>query len=479
MKNIIVEERVYKLFVVVALLFGIIIMFLVPPFQVPDEDSHFKKAYVMSGGQIVPEKIDGVVGYYIPKELSDTINSLTSSVVGDRDKKSSYSALVLDDRTPITYNNVEFQNFSTANSNFIAHLVPTIGILIGKVFAKITQGGNASVTYLLYFARFANLMLFVSMVGFAIKNTPILKRTMMLVGLMPMSIFLGASTSYDCLIISGLFLIISYIFRLIFDEKYALEKHNMIILAILGSIIGVIKPNYLLIFLLLLFIPKYKFKNSKELIKTGAIFALILVSGYLVLKLPYFFMKTTTLATSDGNGEVSLNAQQWSYVLSNPLAFFKAAYKTLADGMNYYICTTVATFGLIDTYVPTLISYLYLGLITLMGVVEMSRTEYKVNWIIRVFSIFVFVAVILSTFFAMYMSWTPMELGVGSATVTGVQGRYFIPVLFLPMIIFQNKQLTKNKITNGVMEIYENYYFVFVLGLLFVCSAFILIRFWS
>jgi len=37
-----------KFFVYCALIFGIILITIIPPFQSPDEDSHFKKAYVGS-----------------------------------------------------------------------------------------------------------------------------------------------------------------------------------------------------------------------------------------------------------------------------------------------------------------------------------------------------------------------------------------------------------------------------------------------
>lgn len=480
MKNVFLEKNISKLFVLSAIFFGIIMMFLVPPFQVPDENSHFKKAYLTSRGQIIAEKVDGVEGFYFPQDISVAIDVYTNSVAGDRNKRISYADVILDDRTPISYTNVQFQTFSTANSNLVAHLVPAIGILTGKVFAKLTQGGNASVTYLLYFARFANLIMYVTLIGFAIKNTPILKKTMMLVALMPMSLFLGASVSYDSLIIGVSFLVVSYIFKLIFDQEYKFSYKNLIILAILGCIIIVIKPNYILLYLLLIFIPKNKFKDLKYLFKILGFFILVFILGYFALKIPSFFVKsvTTTQNISSGNA-VSLNSLQIDYILSNPIKFFEALHNTLSHNINYYISTTVATFGLIDTYVPTFVSYLYLAIIIVMGITEMSQCDYNVHILFRIGCIILFVAVIISVFFAMYISWTPMELGVGSNTITGVQGRYFIPVLFLPLVLFKNNLLVKNKITLSALNLYEEYYLITVFSLLIVCMMFIVIRFWA
>ena len=43
------EQRVY---VYIALIVGILFVFLTPPFQSPDEDSHFKRSYQIAKGNI-------------------------------------------------------------------------------------------------------------------------------------------------------------------------------------------------------------------------------------------------------------------------------------------------------------------------------------------------------------------------------------------------------------------------------------------
>ena len=78
----------------------------------------------------------------------------------------------------------------------------------------------------------------------------------------------------------------------------------------------------------------------------------------------------------------------------------------------------------------------------------------------------------------MYITWSPQEVGVGSNIITGVQGRYFIPAMFLPLMVFKNNVLNKNKVINKVMMIYEDYFLVIVYAILMVCTMFIVIRFW-
>lgn len=42
------DDRINKLFLKLMFIFGIVFVFVIPPFQMADEDSHFKKAYLVS-----------------------------------------------------------------------------------------------------------------------------------------------------------------------------------------------------------------------------------------------------------------------------------------------------------------------------------------------------------------------------------------------------------------------------------------------
>lgn len=476
MRNVLKDKNISKIFVISALFFGFIIMMIIPPFQVPDEAQHFEKAYVMSQGKFNPENHNGKLGYYISQEVVETVEDYTQRVFGDRDKKISYSSMILDDRLPRDYGDVQFVSFSTASSNILVHIVPTIGILCGKAIARLTQGGHASVVFLLYFARFANLIMYVIMVGLAIKLSPILKKTMLIIGIMPQSLFMGSSVSYDSLMIAISFISLAIIFKLIFDIEYKLNAKNMVFLALLAVIYWVSKPIYLPIFLLLFFIPKNKFNNTSHFIKTAGIFILMILVGVLLTKIPGYFIKEVTTGIS--NNAMSLTGNQIAYMKSHPFSFFEAVYYTLMNNMTYYVSTTVATFGLIDTYVPSFICYLYLLLIIIIAICEMSNCTFNVSWSMRITALSCYAIAFLGIFLAMYVTWSPQEVGVGSNVITGVQGRYFIPAMFLPLVIFKNNFLKKNMVITKAMIIYENYFLILIYAILMVCTVFIVIRFW-
>jgi uncharacterized membrane protein len=203
----------------------------------------------------------------------------------------------------------------------------------------------------------------------------------------------------------------------------------------------------------------------------------MILGGYILTRIPGYFIKNVTTGIKSGN-VVSLTGQQIAYLKAHPLAFFKAVYVSFFGNLPYYISTTVATFGLIDTYVPQFICYLYLLLTIVTGIVEMSNCQYEISWQLRISSVLCYVISFLGIFFAMYLTWAPQEVGVGSDLITGVQGRYFIPALFLPVIVFKNSLLRKNKYINSIMELYNTYFMALAYAILMVCVMFIVIRFW-
>ena len=149
--------RPEKFFIYCALIFGILLITIIPPFQSPDEDSHFKKAYVVSKGKLFPTSQNGQVGYELPVNMVEYINEKLT-YMGDRDKKYTYSEEIVDDRLPKDYSEVVFQNFSTAEVTPIAYIAPAVGIIFSEITTKIIGMDNISVVTMLHFARAFSLL---------------------------------------------------------------------------------------------------------------------------------------------------------------------------------------------------------------------------------------------------------------------------------------------------------------------------------
>ena len=76
------------------------------------------------------------------------------------------------------------------------------------------------------------------------------------------------------------------------------------------------------------------------------------------------------------------------------------------------------------------------------------------------------IATICAVFTGLYILWTSMEVGIGAKIITGVQGRYFIPIIPLGIVILSNSILQKNKTIKTFMEkILTNSYLVPLMAL--------------
>lgn len=468
--------KAHKLFICLSVIFGLLLVFLVAPFQTPDENSHFKKAYVISKGQIFPSYKDGIYGFELPVNMTSYIDKCTENM-GDRDAKVNYSEVVISDRLAADYGVTEQNNFSTADTNPFAHFIQAIGIVIGKIFWRLTRDNNGSAVYLLYFARIANLIFYTFIVAWAIKITPVLKKTMCAIALMPMSLSLAASCSYDALLVSLTCLSFAYIMNILLkkDEWY-IEKRTLVLMIIVAFIMFAIKPYCALIYLLLFFTPKEKFKNNKDYIKKIFIFAGAVLGLYILFRIPGIVstMKTNVV------GGVDNSALQRELVLSNPLDFIKLVFNNFYVQRDYYIATTIGVLGLIDTYLPTAITTIYLIFIISIAIIEISCSEYKINIYTKLTVAFVIIVSLIGISYIMYVGWTSnlADYGVGSNTISGIQGRYFIPLLIPVWIIFSNSKLKQYKLVKRIESYFCEYHAIVYTSVLSLTVATVLLRFW-
>src|ERR1700690_4387510 len=80
----------HKIFLLFGMDFGIVWLLLIPPFQGPDEFTHFYRAYMLSEGKLKLsiDPSSGGSGCYLPasiKELEDTLQS--HKIAGRKDVK--------------------------------------------------------------------------------------------------------------------------------------------------------------------------------------------------------------------------------------------------------------------------------------------------------------------------------------------------------------------------------------------------------
>lgn len=464
------NKETHVVFIYLALIFGLIFIFLTPPFQSPDEDSHFKKAYLISKGQIIKSSDNIIDGYYLPQDMIKYSYEKTSKM-SNRNWKYTYSDFYNDNFMTVEYSNEILSDFSAEDVSIIPYIPASVGIFIARHTSNMLISGMPSTAYMLYFARFFNLIAYVILGALAIKITPILKKTMMTVLLLPMSLFLGSMMSYDSILISISLLTIALILDMIYNKKTNFDTKHLIIFAILGFVLLKLKVIYFIIIGLLLMVPKNKFKDNKK-IKYALYTIGLVILLYLISKIPYLFNQTVV-----SNGS-ELITKQKEFAFNNPFLFVGNIFKNIYAQKSMLLIQMIGVLGLLDTYLPRLIIFILVLLIGLVSLSELSLDKIKIDTKTKVLSLLIFIVLLIAIYAAMYLMWTPLVLEVGGNTITGVQGRYLLPIIILPLFILSNNKLKKYKMAEKIMNIIlEHYTLIIFIGLM-VSSLMLLIRYW-
>lgn len=411
------------LFLIVASIFGIMMLTVNPMYHVPDEPAHFWKAYSISEGHLLPNaKLR--VGKYMPESFNKMAKVLKFKVQGAHVSfKDVRAALKIPMRSQIKG---YILNMSMEMSPPVPYIPQAIGIGLGRLF-------NAPPLVLAYLGRLFNLFAWLALVYFAIVVTPLLKWTFFLLGIMPMAIHQAASLSADCVTLGLCFLLAAFIFKLAFDRSnLQVTRREIIIIFVLAALLALCKPPYFLLSLLFLMIPTGRFRSRKFYY---GVFALLL-GTVLVIGLAWTFTGLGASILPSPNVSVS---RQLSFVVHHPFAYGKTLLRSMNVHKDNYLGGFIGAFGWFETGVPIWFTYLFLFALISVSALEENeiivRTRQKVANIVSIILIFL---AILTTF---YLYWT----NVGAIIIQGVQGRYLIPLAPPFFLLFYNRAIKYEK----------------------------------
>ena len=193
-------ERLYISFVA---FLGIIIIFAIPPFNVPDESSHFCKAYKQS---ILAFKEDD--GYIeVPLDIIKSMDKFGSNVHNDENKLIA-RAYISDFFKECDYsimNTSLFDYKNVKNANPFPYITSSIVMLVGIKFSM-------SPLIILLVSRFINLLITVLLCYVAIKIVPCFKKIFLIVCTFPSFLQQSAAINMDYLTNSISILLIAFIY---------------------------------------------------------------------------------------------------------------------------------------------------------------------------------------------------------------------------------------------------------------------------
>ena len=481
----ITKFSIVKIYPVVMLIFGLGYMYVFPAMSAPDEIAHFISAYKISNkmlgkqatvkdGHVIIraqdlwiEDVDGE--YTFDKSKSEEEKVLIpeegshGKIISSKLEETSYKVFYGkgDSRSNNIYISFSGQNYEKAQSlhapvNTIpsVYFLPATGITVARI-----MGLNS--IYLVLFGRMANLILFILFGTLGIYFLPKFKEFIFLVSLLPTTIELAASYSYDAVMISSMIFFVSYVFFLS-HEKKEFDIKDLVIVSLIAGLVLPCKMVYFPMLLMLFSIPLYKFKFRGKVdgkIKKENI-AFFLASAVVVLLSWVFAMYLVNRSTVAGYSTSNTSSLEWAgeesytigYLLHNKLKAVKLFYNTLLLQLEYYHKTM---FGAYLGHADDVVGIPYIGFLVLnIGMIFSVFGEAKEKQLLvkeRVLTGISIFFVIFLVLLSMLIAWTP----ISSEFIEGVSGRYFIPVLLpLLMICRNNKIAIKDETKRNIIFLF-------------------------
>lgn len=416
------------IFVAIALPVSVVFSIITPPLQVPDEGSHFLKSNEIAEFNLFSKNKTGPVSIL---NLDSTFQRLHFSA-GEKTSKAEIKQ----------HFNVKLEPGKRATISPPGYAFPylpqALGILLGKIF-------GSSPLMLMYLGRLFNLLAAVVVMFFAIRIIPEFKWIFLLLALMPKTLFLFGSLSYDSLTISLSFLTIAVFFHYAYACERNLNLKDLALMGLLVLLLLLCKPPYFILGLLFFFIPPKKFGVLYKyvMISLGVVILglVIFTAGPLATK--YFAasnpVQQMAQASTDAGNDLPLIRpdEQIQVILKDIPGYLKLIIKSGFDTNRPYILESfVGLLGWIDVELPDFLSYSYLCLILVTALI-LAGNKVTFSWDKRAILIFMLAFAYLVIQTAMYVYATRP----GRDQVFGVQGRYFIPMAPVFFMLFYNRYL--------------------------------------
>ena len=431
-------------FLALALLFGVLWVFLIPPFQSPDENEHFMRAWSLSEGKIFLEHAKDenghfVTGAYLPVDAAELPDRLDYSLIMRRPfvkfNLGRFRDYVLSQNFKTGSNARIFQKVGDGDYAPVNFMPQVAGILAGRALSCSPLG-------CFYMARIFALFFYIIIVFAGLRIMPFGSNILMTVALLPMSLGIAASLNTDVVLNGVMFLFIAYVFSRAFKKPSELVngKEVKIFLAFC-VLIALLKPVYTPIVLLLLMLPKERFRDLKAMVMfIGGCFALT----FLVMA-AWNIANARLLAMADWHYSALDPQYQFHVALTHPsrmlgIMFNGYFHYPLASGGRGLFRQFIGILGWLDVVFP---SYLYfISGLFLASQVLVSQDGPDMGLWPRAMLLTSFAIAAMGISFAMFVEATPVD----SQTLLGVQGRYFTSIAPAALLAVSN---TNRKYFNG------------------------------
>ncbi len=321
--------------------------------------------------------------------------------------------------------------------------------LAGLSIARMVVPNNA--IYWPYFMRFFQMIACVLISYYAIKITPIYKRSFAIIALIPVFMNAICFISSDSLLFCSILLLFAQVLEII-KSKQAISNKQFVILLLSSILVSLTKLVYIpMIFIMLVILLSRKVRGDKS-----RIFSIIGVS--LVSTIIWNLFAVSVLTQGQG-------VNTWylvGYYLRNPIELIQIiSYTQFKYGWNHFS----DLFGIYDSafdtviYDSTMMPMLFAGSAMLAFFNEKKSLNKKSKILAWLIMLATFILISLS----LLVACTPVRF----AEIKGIQGRYFLPLIpLVAMIASSSKFKVPEKIYEFLPYILLLSYFIYEMRLI-------------
>jgi uncharacterized membrane protein len=438
--------------------------FFIPPFQVPDESSHFARAYQLTQGEFFPTKqadADAPGGYIVGGTVDPGIfwaaEQLTYLQFNSAKKFSLQKAVKVSGYKWERGEMLDTRNVSVYAPTF--YLIPALGSLVGQYF-------DMSIVQSLKLSRLLSGLFAVMVICVAMLTLRKGHGIFFVMLLMPMTLAQLGSSSQDATCLAVAALCVALLSQI--NPGLPGRKRRMYILITVVLLISLAssRPPYLALSLFYLHLA-FVFRGQGFFVMECclAFIATLLITLLWSLYVALYVSVPFGLEGAD-------YAQQALFVLQSPLDWLEVLAKTWQLRWNIMCKSYIGVIGHLDTAFPS--RYYHLTVLTLCLAFLMSFLSERGAFIRRIgeqalVPCAIVLATIVGIFLVLYISWSPLY----HLFIEGVQGRYFIPATLFLALGAANSSL------NGLKQvIYRCIMLAFAAGTLIITPYVVMTRYY-
>lgn len=437
----IIEQLNEKKYGVILAISCIVFTFVFPPTTVPDETHHYLSSYWLA------DCLQGQASFAdsssFPMRDSDwQMLSGSSNSVSYDSYKVVFDNFELFDSSDEVYE--ASYSFSLGSENVVTKLGSVLAIVLGKAIGL----GAYPVFYL---GRLFNSAYFILLTLAAYKLIPFAKNIIVCISLLPMTLHLAASFSYDSGIIGLALLLTALLCRSIVNDG-PISAKELIAIGVCVVFLAPCKLIYTPIGLLFFLIPKERFGGLKNKLIIGFTFIALALISIGIFRLPGVVSLASPSNSIDSRGTETGTFFSLGDMVDDPLSAISLYFRTLMVNGDFYLTSLIG--GSLGWFQANLRApYFYLFVYCVVMLIAAQKDSSDSNDFPPSLKYVCLVIICLCLFgcmLSMYLGWTFNTESI----IQGVQGRYLLPVLLLGLMVVRWRPLAIDLKLDGGISIF-------------------------